>query len=98
MGDTADRTMTCERHGVSAPAFVCKHLAASLQGGATGLGFIVPDEQGGDPNAWCAACDDVLAEQGEWNDVSEAAASVTAICRNCFALARDLNATGVERS
>ena len=71
------RTVECGRHGTTGPAFVCRHLAASLLAGPTGLGFVTPVESD-EPQAWCAECDAALAaEGGEWNDASEAVAQVT---------------------
>jgi hypothetical protein len=86
-----ERTVHCDEHGTSTPTFVCRHLAASLQGGPTRLGFVSPDPTEDTPNAWCAACDGVLVEAGAWNDKSEGYAGVTMICRVCFERTRTLN-------
>ena len=34
--------------------------------------------------AWCKACDDVLEQEGQWNDRSEAFASSRFVCEGCF--------------
>jgi hypothetical protein len=78
-----DSFMECPRHGIRKPTFICQHLPY-----ASGAGFHEPNESP-DPdvpfkNAWCDDCDRVLAEQGEWNDVSEGHARPIAICEGCF--------------
>jgi hypothetical protein len=73
----------CERHGPSYATFLCHHL---LRG--EGLGFVVsydpeyPDDPR--PEAWCAECDQVLLEEGEWNDRSEGFADFKVLCANCY--------------
>jgi hypothetical protein len=82
------RVVECPVHGDAGPAFVCRHL--SLE---TPVGFV----EGYDPDdpeaelfqAWCAACDDVLEAEGEWNDRSEAFAAPRLVCRGCY---RDMKA------
>jgi hypothetical protein len=78
-----DSVMECPRHGLQRPTFVCKHLQS-----AEGLGFNRPDIAR-DPdwpfeNAWCDKCDEVLNEEGEWNERSEKFAGIIAICEGCF--------------
>lgn len=77
------RTLTCPTHGTSTPAFVCRHL---LDMSGLPRGFFEPTalEDPSEPQAWCAACDQVLAREGEWNDVSEAFAGVSLVCSGCF--------------
>lgn len=70
---------------------MCQHLAASVRDGPTNLGFVVPDPQEDEPQAWCVACETVRDAEGEWNDRSEAVAAVTMICAGCFEDARALN-------
>ncbi len=82
-GLTKDSIMECAMHGDSRPAFICKHLLS-----ADKLGFFESDEPF-DPewpfkNAWCAECDKVLEQEGEWNDKSESFAGVIAICEGCY--------------
>jgi uncharacterized protein YjaG (DUF416 family) len=42
-------------------------------------------------NAWCDACDEVLAEVGEWNDESEGYAKIKLICDVCYFEMKKLN-------
>ena len=86
---TGDRGgVECDTHGRQDPAFVCQHLA---EGGKTdALGFYqaaidLENREWGDLNAWCAACEEVLEKEGDWNDRSEAFAQVKMICQRCFA-------------
>lgn len=80
----------CPEHGSEGPAFVCRHL--NLE---TPVGFV----EGYDPDdpetelyqAWCRACDEVLVEEGDWNDRSEAFAGIRMVCRGCYREMRALN-------
>lgn len=85
MGDplNKDSRMDCPRHGLRWPTFICRHLQHG-----EGLGFKQPDDPP-DPdwpfqNAWCDACEEFWAEEGEWNDRSEGFAGIMAICEECF--------------
>ena len=81
----------CDIHGRSGQAFVCQHLVRG-----SGLGFYQPDNPADDVarySAWCGECDQVLRQEGEWNDASEEFANVTLICRGCFEVARTRNKT-----
>lgn len=44
--------------------------------------------------AWCAACDEVLEREGEWNDRSEAFAGIRPVCRGCYREMKALNGRG----
>ena len=89
MGDPRD-LVECDRHGSQAPAFVCRHL--NLE---TPVGFV----EGYDPeepevplfHAWCSACDEVLQEEGDWNDRAEGFAAPLLVCRACYVEMRTLN-------
>lgn len=79
---TKESLMECPRHGLQRPAFVCTHLQ-----GSENIGFF--ESNSVDPElpfreAWCGKCDEVLLEQGEWNDVSESHAQIVVICEGCF--------------
>jgi len=76
--------MECTLHGIKRPAFICAHLQYGV-----GLGFHQPDETDNDDefsfqNAWCDECNDILLEEGEWNDRSEGFAKIMAICEGCI--------------
>ena len=84
------KLLDCGQHGERCATFVCHHLAYG-----SGLGFFHafdaenPDDPW--PDAWCAECDRVLMEEGEWNERSEAFAKITAICSGCYERARERN-------
>ncbi len=42
-------------------------------------------------NAWCDACDEVLWKVGEWNEDTEAFASIKLVCDKCFFKMKELN-------
>lgn len=83
----------CPEHGDQGPAFVCRHLNLRES-----VGFV----EGYDPDdpdkplfqAWCSACDEMLAREGEWNDRSEAFASPRLVCRACYREMEALNRPG----
>jgi hypothetical protein len=76
---------------------VCGHLV----GGAarTPFGFyqsaIEPEyREWGDLNGWCNACEQVRAQQDEWNDISENFASIQLVCAGCFVLMKAMHGEG----
>ena len=83
--------MECRLHGVGKPAFICQHLQSG-----SGLGFFTPAQEATPddpwPQAWCADCERVAIEAGEWNDDSEAFASFRWVCVSCMEVARARNA------
>jgi hypothetical protein len=83
MSDTS-KQVCCPRHGDSHATYVCRHLA---NGRGRGF-FCADDEDDPRPDAWRAACDEVLRQEGEWNDRSEAFAAVTLLCAGCYDEAR----------
>lgn len=89
----------CEEHGTQDSAFVCQHLVRQLLSGSSKpIGFFQPDDAPPDElrgegfQAWCAACDEVLREEGDWTGRAESFAGVTLICAACFAALKSLNA------
>jgi hypothetical protein len=55
------------------------------------VGFHTPGDADDDDQAWCNACEQVRAREGEWNERSEAYAAIRLICNDCFQQARELN-------
>ena len=88
-----NKIMQCPRHGEGHVTYVCQHLVNGNK-----LGFY--HGQDGDdprPDAWCAECDkELMAQKGEWNDISEKALGVTVMCQNCYDEIRVRNTTGNE--
>jgi hypothetical protein len=89
MADRHD-LVSCCTHGPRPAAFVCRHVLASLRARSR-VGFHTPGDADGDDQAWCDACEQVRAREGEWNDRSEAYAAIRLICIDCFHQARELN-------
>jgi uncharacterized membrane protein len=85
-----DRNIDCPEHGSAAATLVCQHLAEGQ-----GLGFHVgPDPDAPDalwPDAWCGACEEVLSEEGEWNDAAVAYADFRLFCSGCYQRVRLAN-------
>jgi len=91
--DTSD-AIHCPDHGQVRPAFVCRHLFQQLlEKDFTPIGFFEPDTAGESPNGWCKQCDEVMAREGAWNNVSEAFADVKLVCSGCYGQARALQRT-----
>lgn len=88
---TPESVIECPIHGLGKPAFICKHLQYG-----SGLGFFTPSEPptAEDPweQAWCAECEEIAINIGEWNDESEGFASFRWICAGCYEVARARNA------
>jgi len=90
MSEKDSKTVECALHGEERAAYVCRHLDLHEP-----VGFV----EGHDPDepdvelfqAWCAACDEVLVREGEWNDRSEAFAGIRLVCRACYREIRDLH-------
>jgi tetratricopeptide (TPR) repeat protein len=82
------RMVPCATHGASRQTYVCQHLVTGKN-----LGFITAEAPGEEfPDAWCGDCERVrIAEGGDWNERSEAFASVTMICSRCYVAAREKN-------
>ena len=89
------RTVDCDVHGAQQETFVCNHVVNSLRTGDV-VGFFWANDPGNPrPDAWCAACNDVLrAEDGEWNERSEKIADIQLLCGKCYDRARELNFPG----
>jgi hypothetical protein len=83
------KTVTCDLHGESTPAYVCSHLV----GNPIGLGFYevepAPDEDA--PSAWCEQCEEVRVAHSGWNEVSESLIKIQLICRACYNQAKIRN-------
>jgi hypothetical protein len=81
----------CDTHGSARAAFVCQHTLQSLQD-AKARGFISVRDPNGCINAYCHECDAVLQSHGgNWNDESEAFASITLVCEGCATKVATLN-------
>jgi hypothetical protein len=86
----SERTVACDVHGRSTPAFVCSHLLDALRArDALSLGFHEgepdPDhDEPYEPCAWCDSCEEVRVAAGGWNEDSQAFVSIHLVCFECF--------------
>ena len=91
--------VNCCIHGPTSPAIVCQHL---VSGGTTEyLGWVQAeydpaDPQPGDLMAWCNACHEAYAKEGDWTDDNEPFAAFRVVCTQCFLAMSD--AQGKMRS
>jgi hypothetical protein len=82
----------CHAHGVQEEAFVCEHLAKSLDTGEK-VGFFWSGGSRGD--AWCSTCEEVRIREGginaAWNERSEKFANIKLLCGACYDQLRKLH-------
>ncbi|NIP60901.1 MAG: hypothetical protein GWM92_20780 [Gemmatimonadetes bacterium] len=93
MNDSVRQTVECVVHGEEGPAYVRRHLNL-----VEPVGFVEAYDPA-EPDAelfesWCAACDQELEREGEWNDRSEAFAAIRPVCRACYREMKALNRAG----
>ena len=78
----------CKIHGEMDYALICTHLAAQTHDDPDlNVYLATPDEseEATDvQNLWCEKCDNILLEEGEWNDKSENFANIQVVCIQCF--------------
>lgn len=89
MSDQSER-VDCSVHGPGYATFVCEHVRRGVA-----CGFVHDtDDSAGDPcpDAWCSACNEVLArEGGEWTEAAKATANICVLCPGCYEEARARN-------
>jgi hypothetical protein len=73
-------TVDCPQHGRTPYSLLCVHLRS----GERRKYFAAPACEHGPAQAWCDACDKVVAEQRGWDDISEAHADFNVFCTNCY--------------
>ena len=80
-------TVDCGLHGKQQQTFVCEHLVHG-----EGLGFFQADDQENPrPDAWCAGCELLRKEHGDWTEESEKLIGVKLLCGACYDRAKKLN-------
>lgn len=85
-------TVECETHGLQQETFVCQHIVQGLVEGTTHGFWCAEDSESPRPDAWCTACNEFLEQHGgDWNDTTEAFASVKLLCGACYDSARIAN-------
>ena len=95
MNNPRDGLVECPEHGAQHAAFVCRHLNLETPVGFV-EGYDPEDPDGQLYQAWCHACDEILMDEGDWNDRSEAFAQPRMICRACYRQMRELNRSAEE--
>jgi hypothetical protein len=71
----------CVTHGKGISTFVCEHLVADP---AQVWFSSEPDESNRWPDAWCARCEQIFHEQGEWNELNETRINIKLLCHRCY--------------
>lgn len=86
------RSVECGEHGRQPATFVCQHIAQSLLSGNPIGFFWSADAEEERPEAWCAACDELVARCGG-DRTGEAAEHLGAklLCAMCYDRVRALN-------
>jgi hypothetical protein len=85
-----DNKVQCGVHGKSSATFICHHLSEGEKLGFN-VGFDPNEPDDLYPDAWCDQCDEVLEQEGEWNDKSEAFADIKLVCAGCYCEIREKN-------
>ncbi|HXA50876.1 MAG TPA: hypothetical protein VNV86_11250 [Candidatus Acidoferrum sp.] len=74
-------TVDCPMHGRGFPTYLCEHLVADP------AQPWFADEATAEnrwPDAWCARCDAVFLEEGEWNERASSRIRVKLLCHRCY--------------
>ena len=71
----------CSTHGAGYRTYVCEHLISNPV--QQWFSDNVSEEKRW-PDAWCAACDRVFQEQGQWNDQNESKIKIQLLCHQCY--------------
>jgi hypothetical protein len=89
-----DRYVECDSHEYRRRAFVCKHLNHLTKVGFEEAFVTYEDmelSEEDDFQAWCSECELVRQKEGEWNENSEAFASIKVVCEKCYFEMKELN-------
>jgi hypothetical protein len=74
------KLVNCPEHGPSPYSLICAHLRSGKR-----LDYYATAAcKHGPAQAWCGACDEVVAEQHGWDDVSEGHADFNVFCAGCY--------------
>jgi hypothetical protein len=85
-----EQRVECAGHGPQQATFVRHHLVHSLRD-AIPRDFWAADEPR--PDAWCAACEVLVNEAGEWDDEDEVFTGNKVLCGACHDQVKATNAT-----
>lgn len=74
------KTIQCDEHGPCNYSIICEHLREQ-----DGLGyFSIRADATGPAQAWCEACDQVLAQERGWTDRADLQAGWKLYCACCY--------------
>ena len=71
----------CSHHTKGFATYICGHLLANP---AQEWFSNKPDEEQPWPDAWCARCEALFLEQGEWNDKNQSRREIKMVCHHCY--------------
>lgn len=74
-------SVQCDEHGTAWATYVCQHLTAEPK---QEWFSNEPNLENRWPDAWCAICDRIFEEQGEWNRENEGRAPIKLLCHHCY--------------
>jgi hypothetical protein len=89
----------CATHGWQEEAFVCQHIAESLQTGVP-VGFHwPPDSTNSHPDAWCDACEQSRIDAGgDWTLEAEKLLNIKLLCGACYDFAKSIWKNGQKET
>jgi hypothetical protein len=76
------KTLDCPTHGSGFETFVCEHLLSNPAQEWFSEERVDDDHRW--PDAWCAACDVLFQEEGEWNANNEGKTKIKLLCHHCY--------------
>ncbi len=78
-------TIECVHHGSCVAAVLCVHL---LRKDGESVGFVENSAVPHDLQAWCRACENKYAEEGEMTEAFRAFHQMVVVCTHCYEDAR----------
>lgn len=82
---TSSSDLHCDTHGPSGAAYLCVHLQ---QQPVQTWYCNPPSADQPCPDAWCAACERLFQQEGEWNEKNEGQVDIRMVCQQCYHDAR----------
>ena len=90
--DNEEKIVECCEHGEQQATFVCQHIAQTIIDKKPRGFWSAENPENPRPDSWCSECEAKVQESnGEWNDESEAFASVKLMCGSCYDRAKEIN-------
>lgn len=75
------KKVSCGDHGEATATYVCEHLVSAPH---QKWFCAYPAEADPWPDAWCAACNQLFQQEGEWNEKNSVDLSAKLICHLCY--------------